>query len=85
VQLQVDRVEKQVHDVVGIQPPAAARLAVSLPGVLADPRDSARGRDLLLKDLLQRPGELQLSASINGTARIEDNRASIGIGGLGGA
>jgi hypothetical protein len=52
-QLQIDRVQEQVDDVVGLQPPAAP-LAVSLPRVLTDPRDRALGRDRLLEDLLKR-------------------------------
>ena len=51
--LQVDRVEEQVHDVVLLKAPLAP-VAVSLAGVLTDPRDRALGRDRLLEDLLQR-------------------------------
>src|SRR5271165_5528970 len=52
-QLQVDRVEEEVDDVVLLKAPAAP-LPVSLAGVLTDPRDRALRRDRLLEDLLQR-------------------------------
>jgi hypothetical protein len=52
-QLQIDRIQKQVDDVVGLEA-LAAPLPVSLAGVLTDPRDRALRGDRLLEDILQR-------------------------------
>src|SRR5205823_7315147 len=49
-QLEIDRGEEQIDDVVLIEPALAPAL-VALTGVLADPRDCALGGDLLLEEL----------------------------------
>ena len=52
VQLQVDRVQEAVDDVVLLEP-ALAPAPVALPGVLQDPRDGRARRDRLVEGLLK--------------------------------